>query len=936
MSARYERRNGSSTLAALVLQRDRLRIVSHVERGLAKRPAALHLPLTFPARDPMPELLDRLQSALADRYHLERELGAGGMATVYLARDLRHGRRVALKLLRPELAAVIGAERFLAEIQTTANLQHPHILPLFDSGAADPFLYYVMPFVEGESLRVRLTREKQLPIAEAVRLGSEVASALDYAHRHGVIHRDIKPENILLHEGTALVADFGIALAVSSAGRNRLTETGLSIGTPQYMSPEQAMGDRDLDARSDIYSLGAVMYEMLAGDPPFLGSTAQAIVAKVITEKPTPLTASRDTVPPALAATVHRALAKLPADRFGSASELADALAGRAPAPVSPATMVVERPGKPGARRFLPLAGWALFALAAAALVVLASGRSGAAPARTPVRFSIELGPTERINTADPAPVISPDGRRILIQARRNGRLQVLLRDLARNEVVPVAGTEGGFHPFFSPDGAWIGFSSEGKLRKVRLEGGSPIALAPSFWGGGSWGADGTIVYTESYNGGLWRVSAAGGEPTRLTAPDSAAGELAHWWPQILPDGRHVIFTNFSTPIERAKIELLDLRTGARTVLVRSAVGGTYAASGHLLYASGEALLAAPFDLRRLRVTGETVPVLSDLALVPSNGEPAFSVSASGDLAYVRASVLNAATVPVWVSREGGGAEQPLFNRQGRYASPSISPDGRRVALTVTGSDGNRDVWAYEPARDVLTRITTGDAADFNALWTRDGARLIYSSERPVFDLFSRAAGAGTPESALVVSREDKYAGSLSADGSLLLYEVSGKAGGEIWAVGLDGRRPPAPLLQGRSNFHRPSLSPAGGWLAFDSEESGREEIYLQSFPDLARGRRQVSTSGGSEPRWTRAGRELVYRSGDSLLAVSVDPASGETGRPTLLFAGPYRTEGFAWSYDAAPDGRRFLMVKAPPESAPRRVEVVLNWFAELKRPNER
>jgi serine/threonine-protein kinase len=266
------------------------------------------------------DLLIRLQAALADRYRLDRELGAGGMATVYLAHDVRHGRPVALKLLRPELAAVIGAERFLAEIRTTANLQHPHILPLFDSGEADGFLFYVMPFVEGESLRDRLNREKQLPVGEAVRVAVEVASALDYAHRHGVIHRDIKPENILLHDGQALVADFGIALAASKAGSTRMTETGMSLGTPHYMSPEQAMGEREIGPRSDVYALGAVTYEMLAGDPPFLGSTAQAIVAKVITEKPPPLTAARDTVPPAVAAAVHQALAKLPADRFASAA----------------------------------------------------------------------------------------------------------------------------------------------------------------------------------------------------------------------------------------------------------------------------------------------------------------------------------------------------------------------------------------------------------------------------------------------------------------------------------------------------------------------------------------------------------------------------------------------------------------------------------------
>jgi eukaryotic-like serine/threonine-protein kinase len=877
----------------------------------------------------MPELLNRLQAALADRYRLDREVGAGGMATVYLAQDIRHDRRVALKLLRPELAAVIGAERFLGEIRTTANLQHPHILPLFDSGVADSFLYYVMPYVEGESLRARLTREKQLPIGEAVRLGTEVASALDYAHRHGVIHRDIKPENILLHEGSALVADFGIALAVSSAGRNRLTETGLSIGTPQYMSPEQAMGDRDIDARSDIYSLGAVLYEMLAGDPPFLGSTAQAIVAKVITEKPTPLTAARDTVPPMLAATVHRALAKLPADRFASAAELAEALAGRGPVTAAGTTAVIERPAGTPARRLIPLAGWALFAAAAAGLAVLASRRPAVAN-RSPVRFSIELDSTAQLRTGDPAPVISPDGRRILVQAERHGRLLLLLRDLAKNAVVPVAGTEGGTHPFFSPDGDWVGFAADGKLRKVRVEGGKPITLAPSRWGGGTWGADGTIIYTESYNGGLRQVSAAGGEPTRLTTPDSAAGELGHFWPQLLPDGRHVIFTSFSTPVERARIELLDLRTGARTVLVRGAVGGAYAASGHLLYASGEELLAAPFDLKRLEVTGEAVPVVADLALAASSGEPAFSVSAAGDLAYVRASVLNSETTPVWITRVG--REQPLLKRPGRYALPAISPDGRRVALTLLAADGTSDVWTYEPARDVLTRITTGDAADFGAVWTRDGKRLVYTSEQPIYDLYARAADAGTPESALVVSREDKYAGSLSRDGSLLLYAVSGAAGREIWSVRLDGRQPPARLLQSRGDFQHPSVSPNNRWLAYDYDESGQPQVYLQSFPDLGRERRQVSTGGGSEARWTRDGQELVYRNRDSLFAVPVDPTSGVTGRPILLFAGSFQTGLPGWTYDATPDGGRFLMIKEPPESAPRRVELVLNWFEELKK----
>ena len=274
----------------------------------------------------MPELLGRLQSALADRYRLDREAGAGGMATVYLAQDIRHGRPVAVKVLRPELAAVIGAERFLAEIKLTANLQHPHILPLFDSGEADGYLFYVMPYVEGETLRDRLNREKQLPVADAIRITTEVAAALDYAHRHGVIHRDIKPENILLHDGQALVADFGIALAASKAGGSRMTETGMSLGTPHYMSPEQAMGEREITARSDVYALGAVLYEMLSGDPPFTGSTAQAVVARVVTESPRSLTTQRHTIPRNIEAAVMTALEKLPADRFATAAEFAEAL----------------------------------------------------------------------------------------------------------------------------------------------------------------------------------------------------------------------------------------------------------------------------------------------------------------------------------------------------------------------------------------------------------------------------------------------------------------------------------------------------------------------------------------------------------------------------------------------------------------------------------
>ena len=392
--------------------------------------------------------LPRLTAALSDRYRLESELGEGGMATVYLAQDIKHNRRVAVKVLRPELAAVIGAERFLTEITTTANLQHPHILPLFDSGEADSFLFYVMPYVEGETVRDRISREKQLPVADAVRIASEVAAALDYAHRHGVIHRDIKPENILLHDGSALVADFGIALAASKAGGTRMTETGMSLGTPHYMSPEQAMGEREITARSDVYALGCVLYEMLTGDPPFTGSTAQAIVARVVTENPRSMTSQRHTIPPQVEAAVLTALEKLPADRFATAAEFAAALAD--PNYASKTTvMMAAATGRGRSSRFAaPLAVIAALATIAALWGWL---RPGAATSHTPLHDDPSRG--ERTLTTDRGTrfAISPDGSKIVYAGQGPEGTQLYLLDRSQLEPVPLPGTDGAIVPFFSP-----------------------------------------------------------------------------------------------------------------------------------------------------------------------------------------------------------------------------------------------------------------------------------------------------------------------------------------------------------------------------------------------------------------------------------------------------------------------------------------------------
>ncbi|MES1259149.1 MAG: protein kinase, partial [Gemmatimonadota bacterium] len=690
----------------------------------------------------------RLAAALSDRYRIERELGAGGMATVYLAEDLKHHRHVAIKVLRPELAAVIGAERFLVEIRTTANLQHPHILALIDSGNTDGMLWYVMPFVEGESLRDRITREKQLPVADAVRIATEVAGALDYAHRHGVIHRDVKPENILLHDGSALVADFGIALAASSGASARMTETGMSLGTPHYMSPEQAMGEREITARSYVYALGCITYEMLVGEPPFNGPTAQAIIARVMTDAPRTLTGQRKTIPPGVEAAVFTALEKLPADRFATAAEFAAALADRS---YTTATNATRDTGL-GTRRRSPLVSLLtslliLSLLGLAAFAFLWSRRPPASSGDV-VRAILELPAGTTLSY--PSLALARDGSRLVVGAAQGDKLLLLQRTLDNLAFTPVLGSEDGNRPFLSPDGKWVAFASTKTMRKIPLDGGPAADLVESSWAGGDWTLDGSIIYTPDYKSGLWIVSAGGGKPRQLTAPDTTRGELAHWWPQMLPDGDHVLFTAFSTPIERARIEVLSLKSGKRTVLLEGGVSARYVPAGYLLYAKNEALFAVPFDLKQLKVTGQPVPVIQDLATTTDDGRAGFTVSDNGTLAYIAASTFVPDVDLVWVNRKGEAGAS--ITAPARFAEPAISPDGSHIALSIAKPGEPKDVWVLDLARGTRTALTTGGANDFGPIFTLDGNRVIYQSEHPVFDLYERATDASSPATPLLTT----------------------------------------------------------------------------------------------------------------------------------------------------------------------------------------
>ena len=890
----------------------------------------------------MTDAFDRLKTALADRYAIERELGAGGMATVYLAQDLKHERQVAVKVLRPELAAVLGAERFLQEIKTTANLQHPHILPLFDSGEADGFLYYVMPFIAGETLRDKLNRETQLGIEEAVKITTEVADALDYAHRNNVIHRDIKPENILLHDGRPVVADFGIALAVSAAAGGRMTETGLSLGTPHYMSPEQATAEKDLTNRSDIYSLGAVLYEMLTGDPPHVGSSAQQIIMKIVTDEPRPVTELRKSVPANVAAATAKALEKLPADRFASAESFAEALENPAYALATTAG-VGTVPQSEGLWKRLAI-GLAVVTSLVAIWALWPVLQTKDFTGSRPTKLSVSLPPGDTISTSTSTIIaVSPDGSDVVYVARRDTAQQLFLRALDQYETRPIPGTEGARAPFFSPDGEWVGFYAGGSLKRVRLADGESHTIADSVaaeFAGASWGADGTIVLG-SLGSGLARVSATGGSITEIIVPDIELGERGHSLPEVLPNGKAVLYTIVTgLSFERTRIGVMSLETGERHVLVESGLQPRYAATGHLVYVNGTSLWALQFDNERLQVLGEPVPVLEDVRVFHTTTAH-FSFSRDGTLVYVHGQAPQPADSLVWVDRQG---HETLIAVPGfRLNFPHLSPDGRRVALTEF-SDSGLETWLLDLARGVLSRFDERGVKNHLQVWTPDGERIVFTSARDgPQNLFWKSADAAGEAQRLHSSLGHKDAGSFSPDGALLAFaQLDPRSDWDIWFLEIDTVPRVRPFLQTPFAETTPMISPDGSWLAYRSDESGRNEVYVTPFPEGGQ-RWQISATGGSEPLWSRDGRELFYQAGDSMMVVTVGAdAELVVGRPILLFRGSYRLPvGYGYpNYDIDADGQRFLMIKpgllvegteqAVIETSPP-INVVLNWFQELK-----
>jgi Tol biopolymer transport system component/tRNA A-37 threonylcarbamoyl transferase component Bud32 len=836
----------------------------------------------------------RLAEALAGRYRIQRELGQGGMATVYLAEDVRHHRRVALKLLRPELAAVIGAERFLAEIRVTANLQHPHILPLHDSGEADGLLFYVMPFIEGVSLRERLNREKQLPVQDAVRIASEVASALDYAHRQGVIHRDIKPENILFHDGRAVVADFGIALAATSAG-SRMTETGMSLGTPFYMSPEQATGERTITPRSDIYALGAVLYEMLVGEPPFTGPTAQAIVAKVLTTEPAGVRIQRRSVPPHVEAAVMQALEKLPADRFNTAAEFAAALAN--PSHTAPARAGA---GPIGRQRMLAVLPWLLLAVALG-LLALQRRRGPVATAGQPVqRFSIVLPEGAGwIDQSGASMALSRDGRILAYTGRGPNVNLIYLRHLDRTDPVPVPGSENGGRPILSPDGRWLGFIGNSGLLRAPVAGGPPetlCRLGGYFWL--SWLENNQIVFADG-TGGLRQCSLAG-EVSTLLANDSST-TFNH--PHGLPGDRGVLFTLRRNGTD--KIAVLDLKTGQVKPLEVLGSDPRYVGSGHLVYVTPDGTArVVPFDLESLTASGD--PVVLAQGVPFDGGAASMAVSLNG--VFITPGSSAAARALELVDRSGRAVQ--LIEEVDEYYGPRFSPDGRRIAV----SRNETTLWVLDRAQQSFTRLPL-DGSALRPAWSPDGRRIAYVRQAGAkVDLrIVNADGSAQPESLLVLENLSTWHALLAPDGrSLVVRTVGGPGVRDIWLKRLDSAAPLVPLLQSAANEISPSLSPDGKWLAYNSNESGRFEVYVRAFPGME-SRYQISVDGGTEPMWSPRGNEIFYRNGEKFITAEVRTAPAfEVIRRTILFTSREYgdPDGTYQDYDVSPDGRSFVMVR--------------------------
>ena len=870
-------------------------------------------------------------------YEIGAPLGAGGMGEVYRARDTRLDRTVAIKILPAQLSSdPVRKQRFDREAKTISSLNHPHICVLHDVGHQDGIDYLVMECVEGETLAKRLEKGP-LPLEQILRYGMQLADALDKAHRSGVVHRDLKPGNIMLTPSGAKLLDFGLAKPVAPLASvatltgavtqsSPMTEQGAIVGTFQYMSPEQVEG-KEVDGRSDIFSLGAVLYEMLTGQRAFEGKSQLSVASAILEKEPAPINTVKPLTPPALDHAIKKCLAKLPDERWQSSSDLASELKwiGEGGSQTG-----VARP-VPAERRRWERAGWLL----ATALSVLLIG-GGAAWWQASNRRTHPM----YFHTSVPFPAndlaLSPDEQTLAIVAYSAQANNYVLwtHEVGGRQTSSLAGTQGASYPFWSPDGKFIGFFADGKLKKVGVSEGRVQVLCDAPNGrGGAWNRDGVIVFTPGGLGGLFRVTSSGGSPVEMTKPDPTI-ESSHRWPVFLPDGKHFLYlaANFTGHLENNAIFLGSLDSQETRSLVSTSSNAAYAEPGYLVYLRDKTLVAQPFDGRRYVLSGEPHTLSDEVLYLPGVDKAVFSVS-SGEVLVTQTGKGTSISQLTWFDR--GGKPAGTVGMPGSYSNVRLSPDGRRVAADQTDPDErNIDIWIHEPARGATTRLTFDPALDQTPVWSPDGKQILFASSRRVgFRLYLKNADGSGPdeEVADLGAGLQVHAWDWSRDGKNVLV----RKGNELWYLSWP-QRVAKPLFQAKWTVRNAQFSPDGRWMAYASNETGSMEIYVSPFPSV-NGKWQVSSAGGQEPRWRQDGKELFYLSaeGKMMAAAVTAGTSFEAGSPIALFQTHPRQPVSAsdvFSYDVSGDGQRFLIATKVDVGNPAPLSVLLNWASEMEK----